>query len=101
MNRRQILLAARTVETHPRPHADPLAPTPESLQADLMYLTKLMLAAENLRWGRRRVIRELARVEAQVINSLREDDQERPMARRRQRTLFAAQQKIFRSRSRP
>ncbi len=101
MNRRQILLAARTLATHPLPHADPLAPTPESLQADLMYLTKLMLAAENLRWRRRGVIRELARVEAQVINSLRDDDQDRPMARRRQRTLFVQQQKIFRRKRRP
>ena len=101
MNRRQILLAARTLATHPLPHADPLAPTSESLQADLMYLTKLMLAAENLRWRRRGVIRELARVEAQVINSLRDDDQDRPMARRRQRTLFVQQQKIFRRKRRP
>ncbi len=93
MNRRQILLAAQTLETHPD------LPNPESLQADLMYLTKLMLAAENLRWRRRRVIRELARVEAHVINQLRDDDQARPMARRRQRRLFSRQQASLRSHS--
>lgn len=89
MNRRQILLAARTLDAH-TPH-----PTPANLQADLVYLSKLMVAAEDLRWRRGQVIRELARVETTVINQLREDDQDRPMPRRRQRGKFGKPRAIL------
>ncbi|MET3805980.1 hypothetical protein ABIB25_002988 [Nakamurella sp. UYEF19] len=82
MNRRQILLATRIVEGH----TDELIPAVH--QADLVHLSKLLLHAQHLRWRRSSVVREIARVEAHVINHLRDEGQERPMARRRQRGLF-------------
>ncbi|QNK79347.1 hypothetical protein [Nakamurella sp. PAMC28650] len=86
MNRRQILLAARSLQGHSS------TATPENQQADLIYITKLMLEAEKLRWRRRPVIRELAAVEAGLISELRAEHQDRPMARRPQRRLFLKQQ---------
>lgn len=90
MNRRQILLAARTLQGHSS------TPSPENQQADLIYLTKLMLEAEKLRWRRREVIRRLAAIEAHLISALRAEHQDRPMARRPQRRLFMKQQKSAR-----
>jgi hypothetical protein len=90
MNRRQILLAARSLQGHST------APSPESEQADLIYVTKLMLEAENLRWRRRPVIRQLAAVEARLISELRAEHQDRPMARRPQRRLFIKKQESAR-----
>ena len=87
MNRRQILLAARSLQGHAA------SPSPQSQQADLIYVTKLMLEAQKLRWRRRPVIRELAAVEAHLISALRDEHEDRPMARRRQRRLFIKKQK--------
>jgi hypothetical protein len=51
-----------------------------------------MLEAGNLRWRRRRVIRQLAALESHLIGQLRDEHQDRPMARRPQRRLFLRQQ---------